>query len=101
MVEMKRNQYILLVIAVCSVIGYEVYMGSPAWSQTGIVNWVGPIQVFNPDSVNQYFAESYSVFVPNHGVFNFTAYVIPYNGLPTIGGSVTVIRDHYGSVYVR
>jgi hypothetical protein len=96
---MKIGQYVVLVTVVFSIIGYEMYLGSPAWSETGTINWVGTKLTFNFKASTQYFVQPYSAVV-SRGTFNFTAYIVSGN-LPIVGGSVTVICDHYGLVYVR
>src|SRR6266700_2709077 len=96
---MTKWQYGLLAIAVCGILAGEIYMGSTAWSEVGRVNWVGPTQTFNPQSINQYFGENYSVATPIHGTFNFTGLFVLHSDIPNMGTVVRVTHDHDGTTY--
>ena len=96
---MTKWQYGLLAIAVCGILAGEIYMGSTAWSEVGRVNWVGPTQTFNPQTMNQYFVENYSVVTPVHGNFNFTGYFILYSDIPRNGTVFRVTQDHDGTIH--
>jgi hypothetical protein len=97
---MKLWHYFVLFLIVFDVVGFEVHQGSPAWSQTGSVNWVGSTQTFNPGTSTQYFVQNYSVVVPR-GTFNFTAYVVLRTDLPQLGHNVTIVQDHDGTIYPK
>jgi len=97
---MTKLQYGLLAIAVCSILAGEIYMGSTAWSETGIVNWVGKIQTFNPQTTNQYFVANYSVVTPIHGTFNFTGYFILHSDVLVNGTIIKLTQDHDGTIHL-
>jgi hypothetical protein len=98
-----ETKYLVAMLITLAIVGVEIYQGSPAWTETGSINWVGTIQTVNrndpvTNSPSQYFIESYSVFV-TRGIFNFTAYVVLSSELPVLGHSVEVVQDHDGTIY--
>jgi hypothetical protein len=98
-IQMSAKQFALLVVVCFSILGGEIFMGSAAWSEVGRVNWVGPTQTFNPQSMNQYFVANYSVVTPVHGTFNFTGYFVLHSDIPSIGAFVRVTQDHDGAIH--
>jgi hypothetical protein len=97
------TKYLVALLITLVVVGAEIYQGSPAWTETGSINWTGTIQMVNrndpvTNSPSQYFIEPYSVVV-SRGVFNFTAYVVLSRDLPVLGHSVEVVQDHDGTIY--
>ncbi len=96
---MNRVSVVLLAIAFFGILAGEIYMGSTAWSEVGRVNWVGKIQTFNPQTMNQYFVANYSVVTPIHGTFNFTGYFILHSDIPVNGTIVRVTQDHDGTIH--
>jgi hypothetical protein len=98
-----ETKYLVALLMTLAIVGVEIYQGSPAWTETGTINWTGPTQIVNrndpvTNQPSQYFIESYSVIVAR-GIFNFTAYVVLSSELPVLGHSVEVIQDHDGTVY--
>lgn len=96
-----RKYILAILLATVITVGIEVYQGSTAWSQSGTVNWTGTVTIFNPNSMNQYFVEPFSVVTQSHGSFNFTAYVVLQRDFPVLGHNVTVIQDHDGAILYR
>jgi hypothetical protein len=102
---MNKFGYIIVFIVSLNIVMTEIYMGSPAWTETGTINWTGSVQTVNrndpvTNQPSQYFIQPYSVSL-SRGVFNFTAYVVLRTDLPQLGHNVTIVQDHDGTIYPK